>query len=117
MNATNKLISLDPTFEFIWADKGDILLNLGKADEALEVYKKSLELEPDDPDTLYEIAKIYSSKRDSENTLAFLKKTIECEKYFDEIIECGRPIKNSLKDENEFNWLLNDLEFQKIIHE
>lgn len=114
LHTTNELISLNPTFEYIWSDKGDVLLELGKTEEALEAYLKSLELEPEDSDTLYEIAKIYSSKRDKDKTLAFLKRAVECENYFDKIIRCGTPIRSGLKEESEFKWLLKDIDFEKL---
>jgi tetratricopeptide (TPR) repeat protein len=116
LDATNKLISLNPTFEFIWSDKGKNLFNLGKTEEALEAYTVSVELDPDDPDTFYEIAKIYSSKQDKEKALLFLKKAIECEKEFDEIIESGTPIKSGLKKENDFEWLFNDEDFEELVN-
>ena len=114
LDVTNKLISINPTFEFIWADKGNILLGLGKIEEALEAYKKSLELDPDDPDSLYEIAKIYSLQRNKEEAINYLKMAIECEKYIDGIIECGTPIKNEFKKENDFDWLFNDSDFEEL---
>jgi len=35
----NRLIEIDPEFDFIWVDKGNILFELNKFDEALEAYK------------------------------------------------------------------------------
>lgn len=115
LSTVNKLINLNPKFDFIWADKGNMLLKLGRTDDALEAYKKSLELEPNDEETLYEVAKIYSLKRNKNEALFYLKKAVYIEILSAGSSDYGTFFRKNAQNETEFNWLLNDKQFREII--
>ena len=44
---------MDPNDEFVFYNKGVLLTDMNRTEEALECYNKVLEIEPDDADALY----------------------------------------------------------------
>ena len=69
------------TFEDLY-ESGVFLMNLGKYEEALKLFNKAIEKNPDHAKILYFMAAIYQSMGDSEQSLEFLKKSIQKDKYF-----------------------------------
>ena len=49
----------DPTNEILWFSLGSVLDNLGNADEAIEAYKKALEVKADYFDANYNLGALY----------------------------------------------------------
>ncbi len=93
--------------------------------EALELFNKSIELQPDNVKAFYMVAAVYKSLDDEENVLAAAKKSAEMakagndNKYYQGSLKLGRDyflIKaNTAKDAKKFNeaieYLKNSLEF------
>ena len=69
------------TFEDLY-ESGVFLMNLGKYEEALKLFNKAIDKNPDHAKILYFIAVIYQLTGDSEQSLEFLKKSIQKDKYF-----------------------------------
>jgi tetratricopeptide (TPR) repeat protein len=63
-------------------ESGIFLMNLGKYEEALKLFNKALEKNPDHAKILYFMAAIYQSMGDTDQSLEFLKKSIQKDKYF-----------------------------------
>jgi ribonuclease-3 len=113
----DKIISINPEYSLIWVHRGDMLRSLGRTEEALEAYLTAIEYQSYDPDALFEIAKIYSSKKDKEESLLYLEKALEYEIRMDESIHCGTHIKMDSVTAEEFRWLQNDTDFLKLVKE
>ncbi|MFZ2958836.1 MAG: tetratricopeptide repeat protein [Candidatus Ozemobacteraceae bacterium] len=52
----SQAIGLNPDDPALWARQGDLLLTASRPEEAVEVYRKSLQLKPNDPRTLNNLA-------------------------------------------------------------
>lgn len=86
---------------------GDYLQKQLKYDKAIEIYKKLLDIDSNNADGYYELAKMFSLKRNKIESVDYLKKALN--------------LKSSLKDEAKteegFEYLKNDNDFKKIINE
>jgi tetratricopeptide (TPR) repeat protein len=69
------------TFEDLY-ESGVFLMNLGKYEEALKLFDKAIEKDPDHAKLLYFKASIYQSMGNTDKSLEFLKKSIQKDKYF-----------------------------------
>jgi tetratricopeptide (TPR) repeat protein len=69
------------TFQDLY-ESGVFLMNLGKYEEALKLFSKAIEQNPDHAKILYFMAAIYQSMGDSAQSLEFLKRSIQKDKYF-----------------------------------
>lgn len=63
-------------------ENGVYLMNKGEYEDALKIFNNALEKEPDHAEVMYFIAAIYQSMGDTEQSLEFLKKSIQKDKYF-----------------------------------
>ena len=77
----------------------------GEYEFALKALEKAIELEPDFAPGWYNLACVYSNKRDKEKTLFNLKNAIELDEYF----------KEQAKEDKDFENLWADDEFKKLI--
>jgi tetratricopeptide (TPR) repeat protein len=57
-------------------------MNQGSYEEALKLFKKAIDKDPDHAKILYSMAAIYQSMGDADQSLEFLKKSIQKDKYF-----------------------------------
>ena len=69
------------TFDDLY-ESGVFLMNLGKYEEALKLFDKALDKDPNHAKLLYIKAAIYQSMGDTDKALEFLKKSIQKDKYF-----------------------------------
>jgi tetratricopeptide (TPR) repeat protein len=63
-------------------ENGVLLMNDGNYEEALKLFNKAMEKDPKNAKILYFMAAIYQSMGDSGQSLEFLKKSIQKDKYF-----------------------------------
>ncbi len=63
-------------------ESGVLLMNQGSFEEALKLFKKAIDKDPDHAKILYFMAAIYLSMGDADQSLEFLKKSIQKDKYF-----------------------------------
>jgi tetratricopeptide (TPR) repeat protein len=78
---SKKEILPSKTFDDLY-ESGVFLMNLGKYEEALKFFTKAIEENPDHAKILYFMAAIYQSMGDSDQSLEFLQKAIQKDKYF-----------------------------------
>jgi tetratricopeptide (TPR) repeat protein len=57
-------------------------MNKGDYEEALKLFNKAVEKDPNHAKILYFMAEIYQSMGDSDQSLEYLKKSIQKDKYF-----------------------------------
>ena len=79
-----------------WALKGQVLMNTNKFDEAIECYKKAIELDPDYLECVFNIGVCYNSKAIALNDQLMDKKTMRLSK------ENDNKVKEVLKEELTF---------------
>jgi tetratricopeptide (TPR) repeat protein len=89
-----------------WYNKGVVLVNLGRYEEALKANDKAIELKPDYANAWFNRACVYSVKGDKKKALYNLQKAIELDKSFKEKAKKGEDFKN----------LWNDEDFKKLVH-
>jgi tetratricopeptide (TPR) repeat protein len=63
-------------------ENGILLMNEGNYEEALKLFNKAVEKDPNQAKILYFIAAVYQSMGDTDQSLEFLKKSIQKDKYF-----------------------------------
>jgi tetratricopeptide (TPR) repeat protein len=73
-------------------------MNLGKYEEALKFFNKAIEKNPDHAKILYFMAAIYQSMGDSDQSLQFLKKSIQKDKYFKILAQNDSDFENLRED-------------------
>lgn len=88
-----------------WYNKGADLNELGQADEALEAYKKAIEIKPDYADAWFNRACIFSTKGNKETALFDLKKAINSD----------ITNKETAKKDKDFEKLWNDKDFKSLV--
>lgn len=69
------------TFEDCY-ENGVFLMNQGKYEDALKLFNMAIEKNPDNAKILYSMAAIYQSMGDTDQSLEFLKKSIQKNKSF-----------------------------------
>lgn len=83
----NKLLALKSEHFVAWTNKGNILKTLMRYNEAIEAYNHALELSPDSPDILYNIATTYALLKRKDKMLQHLAKALQNDgEYKDEAI-------------------------------
>jgi tetratricopeptide (TPR) repeat protein len=80
-NIMNKEALPSKTFNDLY-ESGVFLMNLAKYEEALKLFNKAIEKNPDHAKILYFMAAIHQLMGNSEQSLEFLKKSIQKDKYF-----------------------------------
>ncbi len=65
-----------------FCENGVFLMNQGRYEEALKLFKKAIEKDPDQAKILYFMAVVYQSMGESDQSFEFLKKSIQKDKYF-----------------------------------
>ncbi|MDP3104953.1 MAG: tetratricopeptide repeat protein [Candidatus Methanoperedens sp.] len=98
-------MELKPDEAVIWSNKGSVLHELGKLDEALKAYEKAIELEPDCVLAWFNRACAYSVKGDKEKALSYLEKAIELD----------TSNKERAKEDEAFKILWCDEDFKKLV--
>jgi tetratricopeptide (TPR) repeat protein len=73
----NKILSKNPKHFLALVNKGNILKELKRFDEAEEAYQSALELAPDDPALLYNISTLYAKSRYKDKMLYYLAKSFQ----------------------------------------
>lgn len=68
---------MSPNDSRIHHNLGINLKRAGKLDDALNYYKKAIELEPDNPIILYNTGVLYNNKGDYKSATELLNKSIE----------------------------------------
>ena len=82
-----------------------MLYKLGRSEEALESYKKAIELRPDYAEAWFNRACVYALKGERENALSDLKHAVELDTSF----------KEEAKKDKDFEALWDDYEFKRIV--
>ena len=80
-NISKKEAIPSKTFDDLY-ENGVFLMNLGRYEDALKLFNKAIEKNPDHAKILYFMAAIYQSMGDTDQSLEFLKKSIQKDKYF-----------------------------------
>lgn len=94
----NGLIEKDPNFTDALAALGDLYTKAGMYREGLSVDEKLVQLRPDDPVVLYNLACSYSLLGEIDKAFRAFKKAINCG-YFDfEHLEGDEDLSNLRKD-------------------
>ncbi|MCK5179515.1 MAG: hypothetical protein KAR32_08285 [Candidatus Omnitrophica bacterium] len=94
----NGLIQKNPNFVEALAALGDLYTRAGLHKEGLAVDEKLIQLKPDDPVVLYNLACSYSLLKDIDKAFRAFKKAINCG-YFDfEHLEQDDDLSNLRKD-------------------
>ncbi len=73
----NKAIKLDPFFVKGYNNKGNVLRELGRPDEAMEAYSKALEIDPEDYGSWLSKGHIFSNKRKFREALECYEKCLQ----------------------------------------
>jgi tetratricopeptide (TPR) repeat protein len=82
-------------------ENGVFLMNAGSFEEALKVFEKAVEQNPDHAKILFLMAAIYQSMGDTDQSLEFLKKSIQKDKYF-KILALNDSDFESLREDKKF---------------
>ena len=94
----NGLLKKDPTFVEALVALGDLYTRAGMYKEGLAVDEKLVQLKPDDPIVLYNLACSYSLLKDIDKAFRAFKKAINCG-YFDfEHLEHDDDLSNLRRD-------------------
>jgi tetratricopeptide (TPR) repeat protein len=91
------------TFDFFY-ENGVSLMNQGEHEEALKLFNKAVEKDPDHAKILYFMAAIYQLMGDTDQSLEFLKKSIQKDKFF----------KVLAQNDSDFEALREDKKFKLI---
>ena len=83
------------------------LSSLGRHEEAIKAYEKAIEIKPDDNNTWYNLACLYSLKKQKDNAL----------KSFRKAIEYGFNDLAHIRKDKDLDFIRNEEEFKKIIDE
>jgi tetratricopeptide (TPR) repeat protein len=67
----------NPGLSYIFYNKALCLQQLGRTEEAKEAFQASLALDPDDPDTLYNLARLFYTEDDLDVAMAYLEQARE----------------------------------------
>lgn len=102
--ALDKATSLDSGRSDVWGMKAAALAKMGHFNDAVTAINKGLELDPDNPATVYNRACIYSLTGDKINAIADLKKAISMNNSFREYA----------RTDEDFKSLYNDEDFKKL---
>ena len=100
-----KAIEIKPDFYKAFNNKGTTLVNLGRYEDALEVFEKAIEIKPDDADLWYNRACAFSLTNKKEDSLYNLKRAIEF----------NSSHKRKAKKDTDFEKLWDDSDFIKIV--
>ena len=85
-------------------ENGIFLMNQGNYEEALKHLNKAIEKNPDHARILYFMAAIYQSMGDTDQSIEFLKKSIQKDKYF-KILAQNDSDFEALRDDKKFKLL------------
>ncbi len=91
------------TFDDLY-ESGIFLMNLGKYEEALKLFNKAIEKNPDHAKILYFMAAIYQSMGNSDQSIEFLKRSIQKDKYFKILAQNDSDFEN-LREDKKFKLL------------
>lgn len=74
--------------------QGEILYEQGQLDEAINIYKKIINIKPNSPETYFMLGVSYSLNSDPSNAIHFLKKAIDLNPNYDEAFyELGKAFR------------------------
>jgi tetratricopeptide (TPR) repeat protein len=83
----NKLLSLHPKHFLALVNKGNVLKELSRYEDALEAYQAALEISPEDPSLLYNIGSVYAILKRKDKMLQYLAKSFQNDgEYKDEAL-------------------------------
>jgi len=83
----NKLLAIKPNHYVAWTNKGTILRELGRYEEAIDSFNKASELAPDDSSIYYNVAATYAKMRRKDKMLVNLTRAFQNDgEYKDEAI-------------------------------
>ncbi len=105
LEAYNKAIEIKPDFHEAWTVKGITLADLDRHDEALKAYNEAIEIKPDYQLGWYNLACLYSLKKEKEKALKYLLKAIEN----------GYKNLSHIEKDSDLDYIRNEKEFQEII--
>lgn len=94
----NGLIAKDPNFIEALVALGDLYTRAGMYREGLAVDEKLVQLKPDDPAVLYNLACSYSLLEDIDKAFRAFKKAINCGYYNFDHLEQDQDLANLRKD-------------------
>lgn len=100
-----KSLEIMPLNPHAWSNKGKALFGLKRYDESLEAFQEALKLNFDDADSLYNVACLYSIKKDKDNAVKYLKKAVKLDESLAE----------RAKKDKDFEELWNDDNFKEIV--
>ncbi len=106
LEAFDKSVVMVPKHEAAWTNRGAILVDFGKYDEAIESCGKAIKLSPKWADPRYSRAKAYAMSGDSTNALSDLKKAIELQSR----------LKSKASIDPDFKSLHDNAEFKSLTH-
>jgi Flp pilus assembly protein TadD/uncharacterized caspase-like protein len=98
-------ISKDSSYQRAYYNLGNSLIKLKKLDEAETNINKATELNPNDYDSWYNLACIYSLRNKKEKALEYLEKSIQC----------GLDNKKRIEEEADFAKIRETKEFIKLL--
>ena len=70
-------IQIHPENYILPARLGALLVNVGRAEEAINVFKRALELKPDDPDIIFNMGLAFQANNNFDEALKFFSKAQE----------------------------------------
>jgi adenylate cyclase len=76
----NEALGLDPNLSVVYAHKANLLILLGRAEEAPQLLTKAIELSPRDPDlglVYWFMGRAYFNMKDYKNAIDWLKKSVQ----------------------------------------
>jgi len=88
-----------------WLNKGVALYDLDQLDEALEAFNKAIEIKPDYTFAWYNLACLYSLKKEKYKALKYLRKAIEN----------GYKNLSHIRKDKDLDFIRNEKEFKEII--
>ena len=74
-------VERNPKFAMGYRGLGDVHLALEELDMAFDNFEQALELAPDDPPSLYEMARLYDRRGDKEKALEYYRRVVEVDRF------------------------------------
>lgn len=86
--AINNLIALQPKNSVEWFDKGNILSEIGKKDEAIKAYEQAIKLKPDYAEAWYNKSAVLASTGRLDDSIEAKKRAVELNPALKNVMDC-----------------------------
>jgi tetratricopeptide (TPR) repeat protein len=77
----HRSVEKSPKFAMGYRGLGEVHVALGEPDMAFDNFEKALALSPNDLPSLYEMARLYDQKGDTEKALEYYRRVVEADRF------------------------------------